>query len=87
MFWHERGYSLKTMNQPTINLSDTQHHSKHMQQILNDVALHAREDIEKIEDPRLKALLENTAEVVLALKTTFQHFSDKSENAWKGSNN
>jgi len=58
-----------------------------MQQILNDVALHAREDIEKIEDPRLKALLENTAEVVLALKTTFQHFSDKSENAWKGSNN
>jgi hypothetical protein len=71
------------MSEQTINLPDTQHHSEHMQQVLSEVANHAREDIEKVEDPHFKALLETTAEVVLALRTTFQHFSEKTENAWK----
>ena len=71
------------MSQQTINEPDTQHHSEHMQQVLSDVAIHAREDIEKVDDPSAKALFETSAEVLGGLEKAFSDYESKTEPAWK----
>lgn len=63
--------------------ADIEHHSAHMQELLNGVVTHARQDIEKVDDPRFQALLETAAEVAIGLKIAFKHYSEKSEPAWK----
>lgn len=44
---------------------------------------HAREDVTRVEDPRFQALMETTAEVLLGLRTAFEHYDQGAETAWK----
>jgi hypothetical protein len=41
-----------------------------------------RHDVENIEDPILKAIMETSAEVVAGLLKTYQDYARKNENAW-----
>lgn len=69
------------MSNETNNTAERR--SQQMQQVLDDVVEKSRADIEQQSDPQLKALLETTAEVSIALKKSFQHYSEKSEPAWQ----
>ena len=49
---------------------------------LQDTLKDLRHDVEHVEDPQLKAIMEVSAEVVAGLVKTFQEYSRKSESAW-----
>lgn len=59
-------------------------HSKNIQQMLQELANHAREDLDKVNEPRFQALLETTAEVLGGLQTAYAHYNEGTEKAWKG---
>lgn len=42
-----------------------------------------REDIDKVDEPQLKALFEESAEVMGALAKTFEDYQRKAEPAWR----
>lgn len=63
--------------------SDPRHHTIKLKEMLRDTAQHAREDVRKVDDPQARALFETTAEVLNGLVTAYEHFEEKSEEAWK----
>jgi hypothetical protein len=62
---------------------DPRHHTIKLKGMLRDVVQHSREDVEKVDDPRAKALFETTAEVLTGLVNAYEHFERGSEPAWR----
>jgi hypothetical protein len=62
--------------------SDPLRHTQKLKQMLNETAEHSREDVAKVSDPKAKALFETTAEVLKGLVNAYDHFEQKSEEAW-----
>jgi hypothetical protein len=62
---------------------DPRHHTIKLKTMLREVANHARQDVGKVDDPKAKALFEVTAEVVGGLVTAFEHFEQRTEEAWR----
>ena len=63
--------------------SDPRHHTAKLKQMLTDVINHAREDVNKIRDPKAAALFETTAEVLIGLRKSYEDYELKNEQAWK----
>ena len=47
---------------------------------------HLREDVEKVHDPKAKALFEVSAEVIDGLQKAFNDYEKKNESAWINEN-
>jgi uncharacterized membrane-anchored protein YhcB (DUF1043 family) len=62
---------------------DPRHHTQKMQKKLEEVKQHLREDIEKVDEPQLKAMFETSAEVISGLQKAFQDYEQKNEPAWR----
>lgn len=60
--------------------SDPRHHTIKIRGMLNETIQHVREDVGKIEDPRGQ---ETTAEVLSGLVTSYEHYENRSEEAWR----
>jgi hypothetical protein len=43
---------------------DSRHHTPKMQKALQEIRTHLREDIQKVDEPQLKAMFETSAEVL-----------------------
>ncbi|MEZ2130787.1 MULTISPECIES: hypothetical protein [unclassified Sinorhizobium] len=54
-----------------------------MQTRLQEMVDHLRGDIEKVEEPQLKAMFETAAEVLLGLRRAFSDYKQKNEAAWR----
>jgi len=65
--------------------SDPRHHTAKLKQMLAEIINHARQDVEKVTDPKAQALFETTAEVLSGLQKAYEHFEQGSEPAWKSS--
>ena len=65
------------------NENDPRHHTLKLKRMLNDTAVHAREDVSKVSDPKAQALFETTAEVLKGLVKAFNDYEEKREEAWK----
>lgn len=63
--------------------TDPRHHVQKMQKALTDVKAHLREDIEKVDEPKLKAMFETSAEVLGGLIKAFGDYQAKNETAWR----
>ena len=63
--------------------SNPRHHAAKIKGMLNGVIEHAREDVQKVDDPKAQALFETTAEVLSGLVTAYTHYEAKSETAWQ----
>jgi len=61
--------------------TDPRYHAANIQRMLNEVLTHCREDAEKIREPKAQALCEATAEVLIGLKTTWEHYETRAEPA------
>jgi uncharacterized membrane-anchored protein YhcB (DUF1043 family) len=66
-----------------ITARDPRHHTQKMQKRLQEVSDHLREDIEKVDEPRLKAMFETSAEVLGGLIKAFRDYEQKNEKAWR----
>jgi hypothetical protein len=62
---------------------DPRYHTQKMQKALKEIQDHLREDIEKVDEPRLKAMFETSAEVLGGLCKAFQDYERKNEAAWR----
>ena len=51
---------------------------RQLQETMKDL----RHDIEHVEEPQLRAIMETSAEVIAGLMKTLQDYSRKSESAW-----
>ena len=63
--------------------NDPRHHTANIKAMLAAVIEHAREDMEKVSEPKAQALFETTAEVLQGLVTAYQHYESNSERAWQ----
>jgi archaellum component FlaG (FlaF/FlaG flagellin family) len=63
--------------------SYARHHTQKMQKRLQETMDHLRRDIEIIDDPKLKAMFETSAEVLGGLVKAFQDYERKNESAWR----
>jgi uncharacterized membrane-anchored protein YhcB (DUF1043 family) len=62
---------------------DPRHHTQKMQKRLQETMQHLREDIEKVDEPPLKAMFETSAEVLGGLVKAFRDYEQKNESAWR----
>lgn len=63
--------------------SDPRHHTQKIQPLLENLIEHLRRDVQQIEEPRAQALFETSAEVLIGLKTAFEHYEAEAEQAWR----
>jgi len=63
--------------------NDPRHHTQKMRKALQEIKDHLREDIEKVDEPKLKAMFETSAEVLGGLEKAFQDYERKNEAAWR----
>jgi len=61
---------------------DPRHHTIKIKAMLNDAMTHAREDVSQVNDPKAEALFETTAEVLQGLVKSYEHFENRSEEAF-----
>lgn len=57
--------------------------ARKMQMQLQELMVLMREDIERVDEPQLKAMFETTAEVLGGLKKAFNDYEQKNEAAWR----
>jgi hypothetical protein len=62
-----------------------QHHTEKMKARLQEIVTHMRGDIQKVEEPQLKAMFETSAEVLIGLMKAFSDYEKKNEAAWRKS--
>jgi len=56
-----------------------------MKKRLQETVTHLREDIQKVDEPQLKAMFETSAEVLTGLMKAFSDYEKKNEAAWRKS--
>ena len=69
------------MNTKNESTNDPQHHVRNIQKMLDDVMQHCREDTARVSEPKAQALFETTAEVLMGLKTAYEHYATRAEPA------
>jgi uncharacterized membrane-anchored protein YhcB (DUF1043 family) len=62
---------------------DPRHHTQKMQTRLKEMMDHLRQDVEKVDEPQLKAMFETSAEVLGGLIKAFRDYEQKNESAWR----
>jgi hypothetical protein len=62
---------------------DPLHHTQKMRKALKEIKDHLRDDIEKVDEPQLKAMFETSAEVLGGLEKAFHDYERKNEAAWR----
>jgi hypothetical protein len=62
---------------------DPRHHTQKMQARLKEIMDHLRQDVEKFDEPQLKAMFETSAEVLGGLIKAFRNYEQKNESAWR----
>jgi hypothetical protein len=65
--------------------SDPLYHTRFIQEQLQSLIDHLRDDVKQVDEPRAKALFETTAEALQGLKTAYQHYEEQNEPAWERS--
>jgi len=58
-------------------------HTANIKEEFTKLSEHLREDVDKVDDPKAKALFEVSAEVIDGLQKAFKDFEKKNESAWK----
>jgi hypothetical protein len=63
--------------------NDAEHLTEKMRHAFAGLQHQLREDVDKVDEPHLKALFEESAEVMGALAKTFEDYQRKSEPTWR----
>ena len=62
---------------------DPLYHTRRVRQRLQELMDHLREDVDKVDEPRFKAMFETSAEVLGGIKKAFDDYEQKNESAWR----
>ena len=67
----------------TVTEREPLHHTQKMRHRLEETIEHLRVDIDKVDEPKCKAMFETAAEVLGGLTKAFRDYEQKNERAWK----
>jgi hypothetical protein len=67
----------------SVSDRNPQHHTQNMKKRLSETMTHLRGDIDKVDEPQLKAMFETSAEVLGGLIKAFDDYEKKNEAAWR----
>jgi hypothetical protein len=67
----------------SVSDRNPQHHTHNMKKCLSETVTHLREDIGKVDEPKLKAMFETSAEVLGGLIKAFDDYEKKNEATWR----
>ena len=70
---------------PSSAHKNPSHHVDKMKSHLQEIVTHMRQDIQKVDEPHLKAMFETSAEVLNGLLKAFSDYEKKNEAAWRKS--
>jgi hypothetical protein len=62
---------------------DPRHHTAKIKDMMSQAMRHARDDVEKVSDPKAQALFETSAEVLGGLIKAYDDFEQRSEPAFR----
>lgn len=65
------------------NENDPRHHVQKASAAIQQLVDHLRSDIDKVNEPKLAAMFETSAEAMLGLKKAFTDYAQKNESAWR----
>ena len=68
----------------TENTSNPLQHTQNMRRRLREDIDHLRQDVQRVDEPQLKAMFETSAEVLEGLAKAFEDYERKNEPAWQG---
>ena len=71
------------MKTRSLDTSDPRAHAGNIRQMLTALLDYVREDIDKVTDPKAQVLFETSAEVLIGLRTAFEHYETASEKAMR----
>lgn len=71
----------KSMNQHTDG--DPRNRTEEISRRLDDLVKELREGVKAVTEPRAQALFETSAEVLLGLRTAYEHYEKGEEEAWR----
>jgi hypothetical protein len=77
---HGLAQAMKTMDEAT---SDPVAHCRNLRRQLGDLIRHAKADIDRVKEPRFRALLETSAEVLGGLRKAYRDYEGGREKAWR----
>jgi len=63
--------------------SNPTHHTQKVKSEMNALIAHLREDVNKVDDPKFKAMFETSAEVIGGLVKAFSDYERRSEATWR----
>jgi hypothetical protein len=58
-------------------------HVQNIQGMLTELIDHVRKDAGKVEEPKAEVLFETTAEVLIGLRTAYEHYATGAEKAMR----
>jgi hypothetical protein len=71
------------MKTAILQTKDSKAHARNIQQMLTDVIEHVRTDADLVDEPKAQALFETTAEVLIGLRTAYEHYVTGAEKAMR----
>jgi hypothetical protein len=71
------------MKTETLETTDPKAHARNIQQMLTEVIKHVREDVDRVDEPKAQVLFETTAEILIGLRTAYEHFESGAEKAMR----
>jgi hypothetical protein len=66
-----------------LETSNPKVHAANIEQTLTEIIDHLRGDIENVDEPKAKVLFETSADVLIGLRTAYQHYQSGSEPAMR----
>ena len=69
----------------TASQSDVLYHTRKLKGQMRELIGHLRVDVEKVPEPKARAMFETSAEVLIGLVKAFDDYEQKAETAWKES--
>jgi hypothetical protein len=71
-----KGRKMKTRSESS---SDPCVHTQNIRKMLTELVDHLRKDLDKVSEPKAQALFETSAEVLIGLRTAFEHYERGNE--------
>jgi hypothetical protein len=71
------------MKTQSLETADPKTHARNIQRMLNELIDHVRDDVERVSEPKAQVLFETTAEVLIGLRTAYEHYETGAEKAMR----
>lgn len=68
---------------PKYREKDPRYHTTRVRNMFGDIIDHLRKDVKIVDDPRVKAMYETSAEVLRGLQKAFEDYEQGTEEAWR----